>query len=196
VTGFDFQWVVAEDDENDFLLVKRCCARLCPAPRLIRARDELEAESYLRGLARDDTAATRSSLPSLSLSDVNMPKESGLEFLGWAKQQGYLSNIPFLLLTSCCKPEDKLQAEQLGADDYLIKPASLDELFEVLRDVLDHWCIHRQQTLAEHGAPKGLVTENKLLSRQLRRQAAHLPLNMPFGAVFSLLLKELKLDSE
>jgi CheY-like chemotaxis protein len=158
-----FSWLVAEDDENDFLLVKRCCGRLDPSPDLIWARDGQEAQQQLSKQHRQGLPP-----PSLILSDLKMPRQNGLELLRWTKQQHELANIPFLLLTSSDQPEDRRQAEWLGVDDYLVKPASLRELSQVLRAALDHWCLQRMRVVEEHASLREAIRENKRLSKQAR----------------------------
>ncbi len=58
--------------------------------------------------------------------DIMMPKTSGLEVLEWMRKRKI--NTPVLLLTAKDAVSDRVAGLNAGADDYLIKPFSLDEL--------------------------------------------------------------------
>lgn len=58
--------------------------------------------------------------------DVNLPGQSGLNFLQQIRQQ--LNTVPILLLTARDAVEHRIEGLNLGADDYLTKPFDLDEL--------------------------------------------------------------------
>ena len=72
---------------------------------------------------------------SLILCDVEMPGESGLEFIQWVREQSDLggANMECIILT--CYPEYNYmrRSMQMGCGDYLIKPIDERELSEVLR---------------------------------------------------------------
>jgi DNA-binding response OmpR family regulator len=79
---------------------------------------------------RQAVAATR---PDLVVLDLNMPEEDGLSLIRYLKQQG---NIPVIMLTATASPIDRVVGLELGADDYLAKPAELRELLARVRSVL------------------------------------------------------------
>jgi len=62
--------------------------------------------------------------------DINMPNVNGLQFLAEVKKDPALKHIPVLMVTAEARKEDILQAAQLGAAGYVVKPftkAILDE---------------------------------------------------------------------
>jgi len=65
--------------------------------------------------------------------DIMMPKMSGLELL--AKLRAQKNMVPVLLLTAKDGVNDRVTGLNAGADDYLIKPFSLDELIARLRAI-------------------------------------------------------------
>jgi CheY-like chemotaxis protein len=120
-------WLVAEDGDDDFLLLQRACTQIRPRPQLQWVKDGLEAQCYLAGSGR---FADRHSfpLPDLILSDVKMPQLNGFELLAWVKTQPSLESIPFVVLSSSPLERDRDRADKLGADRYLVKepnPAAL-----------------------------------------------------------------------
>lgn len=65
--------------------------------------------------------------PDLIISDIMMPYFSGLELVGLVRQK-YLQKIPIIILSSMSQEYVVLEAFQLGADDYITKPFSPNEL--------------------------------------------------------------------
>ena len=120
-------WLVAEDSDDDFLLLQRACSKLSVAPKLQRASNGVEAQRYLAG---DEPYNDRAAhpLPSMVVSDLNMPLMDGLELLAWCKGQPWEPAIPFVLLTSSNDQRDRDRARDHGADEFLTKPGRFGEL--------------------------------------------------------------------
>ena len=103
-------------------------------------------ESLTRGLREegyDVTTATRVAEaqpliqdpePDAILLDMMLPDMDGLEWLRELRRHG--SRIPVLVLTARHRVEDRVTALDGGADDYLVKPFSFDELLARLRAIL------------------------------------------------------------
>ena len=64
------------------------------------------------------------------LLDLGLPDMDGLEVI---KKVRSWSNIPIIVVSARSEDQDKVQALDLGADDYLTKPFSVDELLARLR---------------------------------------------------------------
>lgn len=71
--------------------------------------------------------------PDLILLDIMMPEMDGFFVLEEVRK---FSNVPIIMLTARGNPQDKVRGLNLGADDYLTKPFSLDELFARVNAVL------------------------------------------------------------
>lgn len=69
--------------------------------------------------------ALRQGRPDLILLDVVLPGMSGFEFLELLRRE---SRVPVMLISGRRRPADLARGAALGADDYLVKPFSLDEL--------------------------------------------------------------------
>ncbi len=61
------------------------------------------------------------------LLDINVPKINGLDVCKIIRESN--QNTPILMLTAFGEIADKIEAFDLGADDYLVKPFHLEELF-------------------------------------------------------------------
>lgn len=66
-------------------------------------------------------AATVSFRPDLILLDIMMPKVSGFDVLDILRNSPEGSNVKIVVLTALSQESDKKHAEELGADDYLVK---------------------------------------------------------------------------
>ncbi|MBF8248239.1 MAG: two component transcriptional regulator, winged helix family [Bacteroidetes bacterium] len=74
--------------------------------------------------------------PRMILLDVMMPLMTGFEVLSALKQDPTTKHIPVLLVTAQSKEEEVLKGLELGAEDYITKPFSPNELAARVKKVL------------------------------------------------------------
>lgn len=87
-----------------------------------RARLELEGFDIKEVHNGEDALSVAVSYrPDLILLDVMMPKISGFDVLDILRNTPDTTNVRVIMLTALSQPKDKERAEQLGADDYLVK---------------------------------------------------------------------------
>ena len=124
-------WLLVEDDDNDVVLLKRALRRADPGAQFCWVRDGNEAREYLAGDPRfSDRVAFP--LPSVILSDLKMPRCSGIDLVKWLRQQDKFRTLPFIMFSSSDQPSDVARAYQEGANWYLAKPSAFGELVEML----------------------------------------------------------------
>ncbi|MGO8702139.1 MAG: response regulator transcription factor [Limisphaerales bacterium] len=70
--------------------------------------------------------------PDLVLCDVNMPAMDGYETLGVVRDSSSTAPIPFILMTGLVSLDGFRRGMVCGADDYLVKPFTPDELVEAV----------------------------------------------------------------
>ena len=93
----------------------------------------LEMENYQFRLAKTVKQGIMSVLsynPDIMLLDLGLPDMDGLEVIQKVRSW---SNIPIIVVSARSEDQDKVKALDLGADDYLTKPFSVDELLARLR---------------------------------------------------------------
>jgi CheY-like chemotaxis protein len=96
-----------------------------------RGYDVLAASSGVRALE-----LARREHPDCILLDVMMPEMSGLDVLGELKKSPDTARIPVILITARIRDEDVLEGYKEGADYYITKPFSTDQLIYGVRLVL------------------------------------------------------------
>jgi CheY-like chemotaxis protein len=105
--------LLAEDDENDFMLLNRAMAKLGTVGPIVWVRDGEEARAYLCG---HDRYASRDEYPppSLLILDQRMPKLNGLDLLHWLRQQPKFDRLPVVVWT-VFEPGQELAIKRLNA---------------------------------------------------------------------------------
>ena len=74
--------------------------------------------------------------PDLIILDWMLPKLSGIELCRKVRSTKKVKNIPIIMLTARGEEEDRLKGLEMGADDYLTKPFSINELLARAKAVL------------------------------------------------------------
>lgn len=71
--------------------------------------------------------------PKFICLDINMPGVNGTEILAYLRREPRLIPVPVFVITSDDQPETRRQVIKLGANDMIIKPATIDTLEEALK---------------------------------------------------------------
>jgi putative two-component system response regulator len=71
--------------------------------------------------------------PDLIISDITMPQMDGYSFFNAVRSRTEWVTIPFIFLTARAEREDVMIGKNMGAEDYLVKPLSRDELVTAVR---------------------------------------------------------------
>lgn len=71
----------------------------------------------------------------LVISDWNMPKMTGIEFLKAVRSNEAFKELPFLMVTSEADKKKIMEAVQEGVNQYIVKPFNANQLEEKIRDI-------------------------------------------------------------
>jgi len=72
----------------------------------------------------------------LIITDINMPDINGLELVSFVKKDERYNNIPMLIISTERSEVDKKRGMEIGADAYLSKPFTAEELSEMIQRFL------------------------------------------------------------
>ena len=126
--------LVVEDDPDISELVARYLEKAgYTATRVSSGRDALDA--------------VRAKAPELIVLDVMLPHVDGLEVCRLLRANDHTASIPIIMLTARAEESERIVGLEMGADDYLAKPFSPNELVARVRALL-----RRAQ---RHDAPSG-----------------------------------------
>ena len=73
------------------------------------------------------------------LLDLKMPLVDGFDLLEWLGSVPDFKELPVIMLSSSEDPSNIEKARALGARDYLVKPAKLEDLVELVRNLHATW---------------------------------------------------------
>jgi DNA-binding response OmpR family regulator len=100
----------------------------------------LEMEGYEVYTARDGEEALEVAervRPDLILLDVNMPRKDGYEMCRIIREREDMTGTKVIMLTAKGQTLEKKKGLEVGADDYVTKPFSAEDLLEKIRTMID-----------------------------------------------------------
>ncbi len=134
----DFKILVVEDDKSIMNLI---CTTLRINDYALLSAD----------CGREALSLCASHKPGLILLDLGLPDIDGLEVIGAVREW---SQVPIIVISARDSDRDKIEALDRGADDYITKPFSVDELMARIRTV------RRRIAYADNAGSNSPVFEN------------------------------------
>jgi len=128
---------------------------------------QLEKHGFRVILAENGEVALeiiRRESPDLVILDLMMPKIDGFETCRRIRRSFQTAQIPIIMLTAKSELPDKIKGLQDGANDYLVKPYSNEELLLRVRNVLD-WSNRQKEANPLTGLPGNRAIEKELQAR-------------------------------
>lgn len=143
-----------------------------PIRRLLRASLSSQGFGVVEAAdGREAAEQIRRSSPDLVILDLGLPDMSGLDLIRTVRAGG--SSLPILVLSSRSDERGKVEALDLGADDYVTKPFGTAELFARIRAALRH----RLQQQGEQPVFRGGDLSVDLVRRIVRVRGAEVKLS-------------------
>jgi len=130
--------LMADDDADDRMLVRDAFAesRLNNDLHFVENGEELIEYLFRRGKFANLNGTP---YPGLILLDLNMPKKDGREALAEIKAHPDLRRIPIVILTTSRAEEDILRTYDLGANSFITKPVTFENLVHVVQVLGNYW---------------------------------------------------------
>lgn len=130
--------LLVEDNEDDVFLMQRAIKAAQIRNPLHVLEDGQSAMDYLSGVG---PYADRSAhpLPAVIFLDLKLPFVRGHDVLAWIRRQPHLENIVVVVLTSSSEPGDLKEAYRLGANSYVVKPPTADQLIDLAKAFKWYW---------------------------------------------------------
>jgi CheY-like chemotaxis protein len=135
--------LLVEDNEDDVFLMKRALKGANVINPLFVAEDGQEALDYLAGASK---FADRDSypLPAVVFLDLKLPFISGHDVLRWIRRQKELDSLVVIVLTSSNEASDLSRCYALGANSYVVKPPTPEQLEELAKAFKWYWLEYNQ----------------------------------------------------
>ncbi len=137
MTSEPVEILLAEDNEDDVILIEEAFAEAKLMNVINKVRDGEEALAYLRRDGRFKGAPR----PGLILLDINMPKKNGFEVLEAMKADPRLRPLPVIMLTTSDREEDIVRSYADGACSYVRKPMNLEQFIDVVKQFEIYWTL-------------------------------------------------------
>jgi CheY-like chemotaxis protein len=130
--------LLVEDNEDDVFLMKRALQGAHVVNPLQVVEDGQEALDYLGGNGK---FADREQfpLPAVVFLDLKLPFISGHDVLAWIRKRKEFETLVVIVLTSSNEASDLSRCYALGANSYLVKPPTPEQLEDLAKAFKWYW---------------------------------------------------------
>ena len=130
--------LLVEDNDDDVVLMKLALKQAGICNRLLVVEDGQQAIEYLAGRNQFGDR-DQFPFPAVVFLDLKLPVKSGHEVLAWIRQQREFKDLVVIVLTSSNQRVDLQEAYRLGANSYVIKPPTAEQLGELAKAFKWYW---------------------------------------------------------
>lgn len=120
--------LIAEDDEDDRMLLEAAFTELFPEILLVFVENGIELINHLEKTEREEST----NFPSLLILDLNMPKKNGKEVLFEIKEKRYFPLFKTIIFSTTSADSERNSCIELGIHDYFVKPTAYKQLLEIV----------------------------------------------------------------
>ena len=123
--------LLVEDSPDDVELTLIAFRRHNLANEVVVRTDGPAALEYLHSGSHD--------LPTVVLLDLKLPGIDGIEVLRRIREHPTTRLLPVVVLTSSAQERDRLQAYELGANSFIVKPVDFEQFIDSARQIGMYW---------------------------------------------------------
>lgn len=135
--------LLVEDNEDDAFFMKRALRDAGIENPVHHLEDGQQAIDYLGGVG-DFADGAKNALPIIVFLDLKLPFKSGHEVLEWIRKQPQFAKLIVIVLTSSNEPVDLNRAYKNGANSYVVKPPTPEQLTELAKS-FDLWWLKQNR---------------------------------------------------
>ncbi len=121
--------LLVEDNEDDAFFMQQALRDAGIANPVKWLEDGQAAVDFLGGAG--DPADPDGGPPMVVFLDLKLPFKSGHDVLQWIRRQPQLEKLVVIVLTSSSEPVDIKRSYQLGANSYVVKPPTAEQLIDL-----------------------------------------------------------------
>ena len=135
--------LLVEDNQDDVFLMKRALKAARVVNPLYVVEHGQEAVDYLGGAGKFSDRENYP-LPAVVFLDLKLPFISGHDVLAWIRRQKQLESMVVVVLTSSNEASDLSRCYSLGANSYVVKPPTPEQLEELAKAFKWYWLEYNQ----------------------------------------------------
>ncbi len=147
--------LLIDDDPNDRFLIRRSFQKLGIENPLHEVTDGTEAIAYLEGEGKYSDRANYP-FPGILLLDLQMPRMDGLQVLEWIRSKLTVPGLLIVVLSRLDEIRQVNRAYALGANSFLTKPGTEEDLHSLIIAFRDYWIL-KNKPPETGGGKKGRV---------------------------------------
>lgn len=142
--------LLVEDNPDDVDLTLRALKKNNIKNKIVVAYDGAEALDFLFGTGKF-SGRDLSSMPTIILLDLKLPKVDGLEVLRRIRANELTRFIPVVILTSSKEEQDIVAGYRLGVNSYVRKPVDFIQFAEAVSQLGLFWLLLNEAPLIKKG---------------------------------------------
>lgn len=135
--------LLVEDNEDDTFFMRQALKDAGISNPLQHVEDGQAAIDYLAGTGIYADRA-KYPLPMIVFLDLKLPMKSGHEVLQWIRARKEFEKLIVIVLTSSNEPVDLKRSYQLGANSYVVKPPTPEQLID-LAEAFKLWWLRQNR---------------------------------------------------
>jgi CheY-like chemotaxis protein len=135
--------LLVEDNEDDAFFMRQALRDAEIANPLRHVEDGQQAIEYLEGRGKYADRAEYP-LPMVVFLDLKLPLKTGHQVLEWIRSRPEFANLLVIVLTSSNEPVDLKRSYQLGANSYVVKPPTAEQLLDLAQAFKLYWLRHNR----------------------------------------------------
>jgi two-component system, response regulator len=132
--------LLVEDREEDAELTIMALKNYRLANNIKWVKDGQDALDFLFGKGQYEAEETPNR-PKIILLDLKMPKVDGIEVLREVRNNPATKTIPVIILTTSREEKDVVDAYNLHANSYIVKPVGFDKFTESVKEIGIYWLL-------------------------------------------------------